>query len=390
MSKLRDGLGQAKRTQERLLAHQPRGIRDQIAQLTISDRAGLLIGPRGTGKTTWLLRQCEKGNFLYLSADHPALSALPLYDLLEAAFMDGYDGVFVDEVHYAADWAQHLKAVYDAFPGKRLVASDSSTIVLRKGMVDLSRRFPIKQLPLLSFREYLMLRFNLEVPVIDPFNFTISEVRNLVGKTNVMRYFKDYLKGGFRPFFLESPETYLEKVMTTIAKTMEADIPFLIPRLTENHLRLMNAVIGFLAVSKIPRLEVNSLCTEWGLGKDKLYQLLEAMQRAHLLRIIRKSNDTKMHSVGAKILLHEPSVYCFFTENPGTLREAYVAAAFSEAGKKVYSSSREVDSDFQIDNYQIEVGGSSKKRKQADYVVRDNIDLPADQVLPMWMLGLQY
>jgi hypothetical protein len=42
-----------------------------------------------------------------------------------------------------------------------------------------------------------------------------------------------------------------------------------------------------------------------------------------------------MHSLGAKILLHEPSVYCFFTGNPGTLREAYVAAAFSEAGKKV-------------------------------------------------------
>ena len=381
---------QARIIQERLLAHQPVKVRKYVEELDISGRAGLLIGPRGTGKTTWLLRQVEKHHFLYVSADHPAFSNIPLYSLIEAAFMAGYEGILVDEVHYAVDWSRHLKSAYDAFPGKQLLASDSSTIVLRQGMADLSRRFPIRTLPLLSFREFLTLRLDREIPVLDPFSYVPAQVRQLTRNVNVLRYFREYMQGGFRPFFLEEADLYLEKVMNTVTKTMEADIPFLVPRLTENHLRLMNAVIGYLAVSKVPRLEVNSLCNEWGVSKEKLYQLLEAMQRAHLVRIIRKQNDSKMHSAGAKILLHEPAIYGFFGQNDGTAREAYAAAAFQEAGKRVFAASREVDSDFTVEGRTIEIGGRGKSRKQADYVVRDDLDLPAPGVLPLWLLGLQY
>ena len=325
-----------------------------------------------------------------MSVDHPAFSATPLYDLIEVAFMEGYEGVLIDEIHYAMHWARHLKAAYDAFPGKRLIASDSSTVVLRDGTTDLSRRFPMQTLPLLSFREYLMLRLDRDVPVIDPFDYSPDVVRSLVKEINVLRYFKDYLHGGFRPFFLESADLYMEKVMNTLTKTMEADIPFLVPQLADTHLRLMNAVIGYIARSDVPRLAVNSLCTEWGIGKAKLYQLLDAMQRAHLIRIIRKANDTKLHSSGAKIFLHEPSVYFGFDDKLGTMREAYVACAFQEAGTEVVASSREVESDFVVDGRRLEIGGAKKDKKSAEFVIRDDIDLPAGNVIPLWMLGFQY
>jgi predicted AAA+ superfamily ATPase len=377
-------------TQERLLAHLPGKRRDWLNRLQISERAALLIGPRGTGKTTWLLLQAEAGHLLYFSADHPLLAAAPLHDLLEAIFLRGYEGALVDEVHYAADWARHLKAAYDAFPNKIIRASDSSAIVLRKGVADLSRRFPLYAMPLLSFREYLMLRLDRDIPRIDPFDYDVRIVRTLCREVNVLRYFHDYMKGGFRPFFLESPATYMDKVMATIAKTMEADIPFLVPQITENHLRLMHAVIGYLGTATVPVVRVNSLCAEWGLSKEKLYQLLDAMEGAHLIRIIRKRNDTKVHSVGAKMLLHEPAVYGFLGENRGTCREAYVAAAAMESGHKVWAAAKEEEYDFLIDNRRVEVGGRKKARKGADLVVRDDVDLPAENVLPLWMLGLEY
>lgn len=28
--------------------------------------------------------------------------------------------------------------------------------------------------------------------------------------------------------------------------------------------------------------------------------------------------------------------------------------------------------------------------KKADFVVRDDVDVPVDNVIPLWMLGLQY
>lgn len=390
MAILEDIIDKLAQTQERLLAHLPGKRRDWLNRLQIADRAALLIGPRGTGKTTWLLSQADAGHLLYLSADHPLLASVPLHDLLEAIFLRGYEGALVDEVHYAADWSRHLKAAYDAFPNKVIRASDSNAIVLRKGVADLSRRFPVYPMPLLSFREYLILVLDRDIPLLDPFDYNIQAVRKLCREVNVQRHFHDYMKGGFRPFFLESPATYMEKVMATIAKTMEADIPFLVPQITENHLRLMHAVIGYLGTATVPIVQVNSLCNEWGLSKEKLYQLLDAMERAHLIRIIRKRNDTKVHSVGAKMLLNEPSVYEFLGGNRGTAREAYVATACMESGHNVWAAVKDADYDFLIDNRKVEVGGRKKGRKDADLVIRDDIDLPSGNVLPLWMLGLEY
>ncbi|MEI2421177.1 hypothetical protein V6O07_12965, partial [Arthrospira platensis SPKY2] len=112
------------------------------------------------------------------------------------------------------------------------------------------------------------------------------------------------------------------------------------------------------------------------MSKEKLYQLLDAMEHAHLIRIIRKKNDTKVHSVGSKMLLNEPSVYDFLGGNRGTAREAYVASACIESGHKVWAASKETEYDFLIDNRKVEVGGRKKERKDADFVVRDDIDLP--------------
>ena len=137
-------------------------------------------------------------------------------------------------------------------------------------------------------------------------------------------------------------------------------------------------------------MQVNSLCNEWGLSKEKLYQFLDVMERAHLIRIIRKLNDTKVHSVGAKMLLNEPSVYEFLGGNRGTAREAYVATACMESGHHVRAAGKEADYNFLIDDRKVEVGGRKKGWKDADLVVRDDIDLPSGHVLPLWMLGLEY
>jgi len=225
---------------------------------------------------------------------------------------------------------------------------------------------------------------------MEPFEYKTNAVQKLVKEVNIMRHFQDYLQGGFRPFFLEDKSLYLDKVMNTITKTMEADIPFLVPQITDNHLRLMHAVIGYLAVSTVPVLQVNSLCREWCIGKEKLYQLLSAMERAHLIRIVRKRNDTKMNSVGAKLLLQEPSVYSFFGKNRGTQREAYVATALADSGLPVFASSNETECDFVAGGFQLEVGGKKKQAKAADFVIRDNTDLPSGNIIPMWMLGMGY
>jgi predicted AAA+ superfamily ATPase len=95
---------------------------------------------------------------LYLSADNPLIAIKGLWEIGNTAFLAGYDGIIVDEVHYAKDWSSALKSLYDAFPDKSVYASDSSSFILRSGIADLSRRFSSVQIPQLSFREYLFLK----------------------------------------------------------------------------------------------------------------------------------------------------------------------------------------------------------------------------------------
>ena len=70
--------------------------------------------------------------------------------------MLGYEGVIIDEIHYASNWSIHLKALYDDYPGKIIWISDSSSLVLRDGKADLSRRYVAIQMPLMSENFYIL------------------------------------------------------------------------------------------------------------------------------------------------------------------------------------------------------------------------------------------
>jgi predicted AAA+ superfamily ATPase len=379
-----------KSVQNRLLLDLPERLRPFFKTIRTTNRAIIITGARGTGKTTFMLTQLQDEKYFYLSADHPVAATVPLYDLVEAIFLEGFEGVFIDEIHYAVDWSKHLKALYDSFPHKIIWGSDSSSVVMRGGIADLSRRFVYTHIPLLSLREYIYLETGDELQVIDPYNEDRKNAYEILKKINVLKWFRDYMEHGFRPFYTGNIADYQEKVMNTIVKSMTSDIPFLVPQLSQNHFRFMNAVVGHLAVSNIPTLSINSLCKKWGIGKEKLYQLLNAMEQTNVIRLIRKKKDISLHSIGAKIFLYEPSVYGFFDGNIGNIRESYTAGISMESKRKVFASDNEPEYDFLIDKFKIEVGGKNKKSKKADFVLRDGVDIPDGNVIPLWMLGFEY
>lgn len=61
-----------------------------------------------------------------------------------------------------------------------------------------------------------------------------------------------------------------------------------------------------------------------------------------------------------------------------------------ESNRKVFASADGTACDFLIDDYKVEVGGKRKVTKQADYVLRDDINIPDNSIIPLWMLGFEY
>jgi len=366
----------------------PDRLRPFYGKVSLKNRGVLVFGARGVGKTTFLLSAFDEKNVLYLSADNPLIALKGLWEIGNTVFLAGYEGVIIDEVHYAKDWSIALKSLYDAFPDKRVYASDSSSLILRSGIADLSRRFSSVQIPLLSFREYLFLKKGIDLPLFDPFQSNPETARTIINSVNVLALFRDYIKGGFRPSYLEWD--YCEQVMNILEKTLHFDIPFFVTQISDIHFRLMNSIVGFLATSTVPTINVERFCRDWGVGKRKLYELLSVMSSTGLIRIVLKKGDYKTFSKGEKILFADPSFYSVFGENIGTVREAYVVQAFEEAKKPCFCCEDERKGDFYVEGKRIEIGGKNKKAKDSDFVIRDDTEFPVSNVIPLWMLGFMY
>lgn len=367
----------------------PERLRPFYANLPLlTELKGVLIyGLRGVGKTTFLINQAVKSNanILYFSADNPLLSSIPLYDIATEVFKKGYEGIIIDEIHYANNWSLHVKAIYDDYPDKIIWISDSSNLILQKAVSDLSRRFVQFKIPLMSFREYLYLEHNY---LLDPFNpFNKKERKDILKKVanfNILKIFSNYLNEGIRPIYIEGE--YCLRLKALLEKTIYSDIPFYVKSIQDNHLRIMNAVIGFLLNSPVPTINISGMCRDWGVGKEKLYNLLNVMAKSELLNIVKKKGKLSF-TKGAKLFFSDPSFYYCFNGNIGTAREAFVVMNLKEK-YNIYASKNEEECDFLLDNkLKIEIGGKSKKVKNADFVISDDIDIPFKNKLPMWLMG---
>ncbi len=373
---------------QRRLAAIPRRLRFYTLEYEKLPHALILTGARGCGKSTFLLHHSRNKRILYFSADNPKIIGESLYEIVNYIFMKGYEGVIIDEIHYAANWSIHLKALYDDFPGKILWVSDSSSLVLRTGEGDLSRRYVPIKMPLMSFREYLYLETGKKYP-----KYILGDLKLPVQPdAELLNHFHNYRKYGSRPFYQD--KDFETRYMSVIDKVLNNDIPFFLPSVTDNNLRLMRAIIGTLAQSSIPRIQITSLCSDWNIGAEKLYQLLFVMESVELIRIVRLHNDTKARSTGAKMLFADPCAYYVLNADQGTEREAYIVNCFCQSGYTVEAMRDEKKGDYIVsaNNHAttIEIGGKNKKPKSADFVLRDNTDYPAGNAIPLWLAGMMW
>jgi predicted AAA+ superfamily ATPase len=381
--------------QERLVNQlQELVLRPHFKGIKLSDRGDILIGPRGTGKTTYLISQTSLSDkCLYLSLDDLKILNENLFDLIEEAYNQGFRHFFLDEVHFYPQWSMVVKNVYDAFPKIKLTLSDSSSLILRQGNADLSRRFPKTHLPLLSFREFIFLKLNIELPIYNPIENYIQKkkltlpapLHSFIENENINKLFLDFIDFGQRPFFKEGK--YQERIENIIEKTVYTDIPYFVPSLNENHIGTLKSILGHLATATIPTINIQSFCNQWEIGKDKVYELLKVLEASGLIQVIYNTETPKGTSKGDKILFQDCSFYNALGGNLGNRREAYFASSLSSAGYKVLTSKNEVEGDFRVKDILFEIGGKNKSIKKSDIVVKETLDQVYSKEWPLWIFG---
>ena len=354
-----------------------------------------LVGPRGVGKSTIVLQYFKENRasrkMFFVSADHLYFSSHTLVDTVDEFVKEGGEQIFIDEIHKYENWSRELKQIYDSYPELKVGFTGSSVLDIYKGQADLSRRAPIFTMQGLSFREYLQLFHQTEVPV-----YTLNEIlghkAHIDSVSHPLPLFREYLQRGYYPFSGESEfEIRLRQVVN---QTMEVDIPQY-ANMTASTGRKLKKLLSVIAQSVPFKPVMDSLATVVGVSRNVLPDYFLYMEQAGMIGQLR--DDTGgIRGVGKvkKVYLDNTTLAYLLgsdSTDTGNIRETFFYNQMRVTTDVISSRI----SDFDIDGKTFEVGGRKKGKKQISeakegYVVKDDIEYGSGNIIPLWAFGLTY
>ncbi len=360
-----------------------------------SDRLIGLKGPRGVGKTTLLLQRAkeflDRNTTLLVNADDLYFTSHTLVDLADDFVRLGGKVLMIDEVHKYKEWSRELKLIYDYHKDLKVVFTGSSILDIEEGEADLSRRVVPYEMQGLSFREYLRMFKEIELPKL-----TLDEILNnkleMPAGFHPYAYFNEYLRIGYYPFSNESQ--FERRLMQVVNKTIEVDIPQYTD-MTASAIRKLKRLMSIVSESVPFKPNLSSISQVLGISRNLLPEWFVYMEKAGLIMQLR--DDTGgirgLGKVDKVYIDNTALMYMLGRENTdiGNVRETF----FLNQTRVMYDVITSSVSDFQIGKYTFEVGGKNKTQKQIAgvsdaFVVKDDIEIGYQNVIPLWVFGLMY
>lgn len=362
-----------------------------------------ISGARGCGKTILLLQRMKEvirndKKSLYVSLDDVYFSENRLIYFAEEFSQNGGEVLFLDEVHKYKNWSQELKNIYDGIPDLKVVFTSSSALEIYRGSHDLSRRALVYQLAGLSFREFILFKYNKNFPIL-----TLAQVienkskitSKIVSEVKIIVLFKEYLKEGYYPFFNEVNSNYLKQLSATVNVVLENDLPSIHP-LDFNGVIKLKKLLYIMARIVPYKPNIENLAKQIETTRPTLLKYLFFLDKAQIIRILGKDSfGINYLNKPDKIYLANPNLAYTFGDdivNIGNIRETFFLNQLSVNHKVSYPKK----GDFLVDDkFTFEVGGKNKDAKQIQgvsnsFLAKDNIEFGYKNETPLWLFGFLY
>jgi hypothetical protein len=389
----------------KLIKLTPVGLeRSLMQEINWNSRLIGIKGSRGVGKTTLMLQYIKKNlsrnlnETLYLSLDSIWFAENSLLELADNFSKQGGKYLFLDEVHKYRNWSQELKNIYDSYPELKVVFTGSSLLDILNARADLSRRAVIYNIQGLSFREFIQLKTNIQLPI-----YSLAEIINnheeivsaILEKIKPLIYFNEYLKFGYYPFYFEQTDLYYHKIREINNMILEIELPLLRGvEITYIHRVKQLLYIISQSVPFVPN--VSKLSEKIGIQRGTLLNYFHYLDEVKLTKnLFKEARGISKLQKPLKIYLENTNLmYALGIENvnQGNLRETFFANQLAHRHQIQYA----VKGDFLIDEkYTFEIGGKSKSKKQVleienSYIAADEIEYGLKTKIPLWLFGFLY
>ncbi len=379
-------------------------VRSMLQNINWKARLIGIKGARGIGKTTLLLQYIkihlkeDLDKTLYTSLDQVWFNSNSLIDLVRQFSQKGGKYLFLDEVHKYPNWAQELKNAYDQYPELKIVFTGSSLLEILNARTDLSRRAVVYSMQGLSFREYLKIEKGLEFPALkleDILQNHTAIARTILEELKPLQFFEDYLKTGYYPFYQEEKDLYYMRLNEVINLMLEIEMP-LLRGVDVAYVSKLKQLLSIIARAVPFSPNVSKLSEKIQLNRNTLLTYFHYLDEVNLTKNLFKENTgINLLQKPMKIYLENTNLMYLLARdqvNIGSLRETFFA---NQVGYQhaLHSISH---TDFSVDDtYFFEIGGRNKTKKQLlgkpnSFVVKDDLEIGRDQVIPIWLFGFLY
>lgn len=354
-----------------------------------------LIGPRGVGKTTLVLQYINQNldiaQSLYVTTEDFYFATHSLTELANSFVKNGGKNLFIDEIHKYPNWSRELKLIYDYHKDLKIVFTGSSVLDIKKGSSDLSRRAVVYTMQGLSFREYLELFHQIQVPKFSLHDI-ISQQLKLSQIAHPLPLFKKYLETGYYPFAIE--DDFEIKLQQVVNQTLEYDIPSFAGMNVATGRKLIK-LMGIIAQSVPFKPNMTKIAELLQISRNNVADYLLYMEDAGMIVQLRHQTE------GIRLLGKVDKVYLDNTnlihvlakenKNTGNIRETF----FINQVREKYSITSSNIADFRIEDIDFEIGGKQKGQKQIHqatkgFIVKDDIETSYQNTIPLWHFGLLY
>jgi len=374
----------------------------------IKHRLTIITGQRGIGKTITIAQYMQQHNqlkSLYVSMDSFIVGGLSMYEIAEQFEINGGKLLCFDEIHKYSNWSQELKTIYDNFPNLQIVASGSSALEINKGSHDLSRRAHILKMEGMSFKEFLELSLDIQLPLLtiediisnhENIAFDIVERLERLDK-KILPLFKKYCKIGYYPYFLSvnDDEVFFDMLEQNINISISNDLLFVYPSLDGNSIKKLKLLLNIImeSVPFIPVIEKLKIQLDIGDGRT-LKEYFIKLEDAGILKLLMKSSSKGLSKLEKpeKIYLNNTNLLNIASCEIGTVRETFFLNSTSVVSMVTYPKK----GDFLVDNkYLFEIGGRNKgfnqiKDIENSFICFDDVEIGYKNKIPLWLFGFLY